>query len=370
MSSEMRPQPAGAGPGRVLLIGDADKALLDAHRMDRRVFEMRDNILDGIDAAARNRFDAVAVVMEGLLSQLGAILKALRKCTNARIILLARMHEEPIARRFATQVPGEPKWADEYHVCPTCLANLRPRRDEKGAQAKAESQISDLKSEISDFKSQIAPSSDPVIPADVQQRLEQLERLATTDDLTGLKNRRYTWEFARQILDRARQVGGRVTLLVFDIDNFKHYNDVYGHMTGDEILRQVAILMRRCCRPHDVVGRIGGDEFAVVFWDDPHAATGGVPRERRSVAGEHPPEAISVAKRFQQALGRTDLHLLGPRGEGVLTISGGLASFPRDGSTARQLFERADQALLEAKRGGKNRIYLVGEPQSDIADLA
>ncbi len=357
------PQPAGAGSGRVLLIGDADKVLLDARNMDRRIFEIHDNLLDGVDAAARNPFDAVAVVMDGASSQLGSVLKALRKSTPAKIILLAQMHEEPIARRLATQSPGEQRLADEYRVCPTSLSSLWPCGEGgKGVPAKAESPASGVKSQVVD-------SQPPAPSAEMLRRLEHLERLATTDDLTGLKNRRYIWEFARQILDRARRTNGRVTLLVFDIDNFKHYNDVYGHPTGDEILRQAAILMRRCCRPHDVVGRIGGDEFAVVFWDDPHRVRGGVPRERRSAAAEHPTEAITVAKRFQQALGKADLHLLGPKGEGVLTISGGLASFPRDGSTAQQLFERADRALLEAKRSGKNRIYLVGEPQSDIADI-
>jgi diguanylate cyclase (GGDEF)-like protein len=353
----------GGGPGRVLLIGDAEKALVDLGNLDRRVFEIRDNVLDGIDAAARNRFETVVVVMEGTLSRLAPILKALRRSTPARIVLLAQMHEEPIARRFVAQAPGEPKLADEYQVCPTCLASLRPcDASERVAKAKTESRVFDPQPPIQ------APT-DSERSVDVQQRMEQLERLATTDDLTGLKNRRYLWEFARQILERARRTHGRVTLLVFDIDNFKHYNDVYGHSTGDEILRQAAILMRRCCRPYDRVGRIGGDEFAVVFWDDPHRATGGVSRERRSAAAEHPTEAISVAKRFQQALSRTDLNLLGPKAEGVLTISGGLASFPRDGSTVQELFDRADRALLEAKRGGKNRIYLVGEPQSDIADI-
>jgi two-component system, cell cycle response regulator len=197
-----------------------------------------------------------------------------------------------------------------------------------------------------------------------------LEWLATTDDLTGLKNRRYIWEFARQILDRARQTQGRVTLLVFDIDNFKHYNDVYGHLTGDEILRQAAVLMRRCCRSHDVVGRIGGDEFAVIFWDDPNRTAGDITKERRAAASEHPGEAILLARRFQKEFGNADLHLLGPDGRGVLTISGGLASFPRDGTTVQQLFEQADLALRDAKGSGKNRIYLVGEPQSDIADIS
>ncbi|MHC4791938.1 MAG: GGDEF domain-containing protein, partial [Planctomycetota bacterium] len=229
------------------------------------------------------------------------------------------------------------------------------------------------------------------------EKIKQLERLATEDDLTGLKNRRYIWEFSRQIIEHAGKVSGRVTLLVFDIDNLKHYNDVYGHSAGDEVLKQAAVLIRRCCREHDVVGRIGGDEFAVVFWDDPQRKTPGTPRtamvqgvpakgaERRSARADHPKEAIFIAKRFVRELEKaelaprfvreqvdnmgTQLHLLGPEGKGVLTISGGLASFPRDGSTIQELFQQADKALLEAKRGGKNRIYLVGKPQSDIADI-
>ena len=98
-------------------------------------------------------------------------------------------------------------------------------------------------------------------------------------------------------------------------------------------------------------------------------ATGDVLQDRRSTASAHPTEAISVAKRFQKEFGNADLQFLGPRGEGVLTISGGLASFPRDGATVEQLFERADLALRDAKGSGKNRIYLVGEPQGDIAEI-
>ncbi len=363
MCSRTDAPPLGAGAGRMLLIGDFRRALMDARSVDRRVCEVRENILDGIDAAVRQRFDAIAIVMDGTSTQLGSALKALRDSTRARIILLARMHEEPIARRLMSDIPGEDRLADEYVVCPACFASLAARA---GVRVDAPAQTEPAGAS----ETQPQPLS-----AELEQRLRYLERLATTDDLTGLKNRRYIWEFARQILDRARQTKGRVMLLMFDIDNFKHYNDVYGHLTGDGILRQVAILMRRCCRPHDVVGRIGGDEFATIFWDDPHRVAGErpagaeVPHERRSAAAEHPREAISLIKRFQQALGKADLHLLGPGGEGVLTISGGLASFPRDGSTAEQLFERADQALLDAKRSGKNRIYLVGEPQSDIANL-
>jgi diguanylate cyclase (GGDEF)-like protein len=129
------------------------------------------------------------------------------------------------------------------------------------------------------------------------------------------------------------------------------------------------MLMRRCCRPHDIVGRIGGDEFSVIFWNEPRLRQGGPQAERRSVAAEHPKDAIFIAKRFRRELQKTEFDSLGPEGKGVLTISGGLASFPRDGSTVQELFVQADTALLEAKRSGKNRIYLVGEPESDIADI-
>jgi PleD family two-component response regulator len=214
-----------------------------------------------------------------------------------------------------------------------------------------------------------------VVDTTTEMRIRHLEKLATEDDITGLKNRRYIWEFSRQIIERAAKEDGRVTLLVFDIDNFKHYNDLYGHIAGDEILKQAAVLMRRCCRAHDVVGRVGGDEFAIVFWDDPKRETpdplaGGA--ERRSASADHPRQAISIAKRLVRELEAAELSTpgdLGPRGKGVLTISGGLASFPRDGGTIQELYEQADNALLEAKRSGKNRIYLVGKPQTNATDI-
>jgi diguanylate cyclase (GGDEF)-like protein len=297
----------------------------------------------------------VGVIMDGTAGQLGQALRALRQATDARILLLAQMHEEPIARRLTTVSPDVERLADGYLICPSCLAHFA--------------------AEVENGPAAPAPAPGPDLgagsgAAEWARRIRCLEELATTDDLTGLKNRRYLLEFARQILARAGSHNGRVTLLLFDIDNFKHYNDVYGHVVGDEILREAAILVRRCCRPHDVIGRIGGDEFAVLFWDDPYRPAGDSAQDRRSPASEHPTEAISVAKRFQKEFGRADLQYLGPGGEGVLTISGGLASFPRDGSTVEQLFRRADQALLDAKRRGKNRIYLVGEPRSDIADIA
>jgi PleD family two-component response regulator len=160
----------------------------------------------------------------------------------------------------------------------------------------------------------------------------------------------------------------RVTLFLFDIDNFKHYNDTYGHAVGDMVLRQAAVMMRRCCRAHDIIGRIGGDEFAVVFWDLP-GSQGRQDKlekaraERRRADVEHPQEAFFISERFRKEISSAEFSFLGHEGKGVLTISGGLASFSHDGMTPEELLEQADGAMLEAKRSGKNRIYLVGKPK-------
>jgi len=350
--------PISSRPPGILLVGDVGRAFIDADGVRQYSCAVAAGLLDATAMAARGDFAVVGVVMDGTAGHLYTALRALRQGTRARIVLLAQMHEEPIARRLVEDRSGEGKLADEYLVCPTFLTRLCDcappgRLPVLGGPAQA------------------SPTGAlaQVDPTQLEQKLRHLEYLATTDDLTELKNRRYIWEFARQALERAKVSHGRMTLLLFDIDNFKHYNDVYGHLAGDEILRQAGILMRRCCRPHDVVGRVGGDEFAVVFWDDPYRTDGHVERDRRSADTDHPTESISVAKRFQKEFGDAELPLLGPEAQGVLTISGGLASFPRDGSTIQDLFQRADLALLDAKRSGKNRIYLVGEAQSDIADI-
>jgi len=337
---------------KILLIGDISRAFLDAGAITKEPCEVRASMPDAIDVAAKNSFRAICVVMSGMSAKLSSALKALREVNSeAKIILLAQMCEEPIAIQLIGASFNGTNLADDYLICPVQVDNLYESIMPAVGRQKVEA------------------ARPATVDASTEMKIKQLEKLATEDDLTGLKNRRYIWEFSRQIIEHARKENGRVTLLVFDIDNLKHYNDVYGHLAGDEILKQAAVLMRRCCRGHDVVGRIGGDEFAVVFWDEPQRKPVGLETERRSATAEHPKEALFIAERFRRELKRTELHLLGPEGKGVLTISGGLASFPRDGSTIQQLFQQADRALLEAKRSGKNRIYLVGKPQNDIADV-
>jgi diguanylate cyclase (GGDEF)-like protein len=344
-----RPIPADGGWQRVLLVGDVSQVFLDADAAAKNRYEVCDNISDAVDAASKDSFASIGIVMHGT-SRLESALKTLRKKCDARIILLAQMYEEPIAIRLVGSTFNGATLADDYLICPVEANRFNG---------------SFISSQAHTERGAISPAA---LDTTVEKRIRVLERLVTEDDLTGLKNRRYIWEFSRQIIERAKDSNEQVTLLVFDIDNFKHYNDVYGHLAGDEILRQAAVLMRRCCRKHDVVGRIGGDEFAVVFWDGGQVPAG-PETERRSAAADHPKEAIFIAKRFRKEFEKAELHLLGPEGKGTLTISGGLAGCPRGGTTIQELFQQADKALLEAKRSGKNRIYLVGKPEKDIADI-
>ena len=342
---------------KILLIGDIGRAFLDANAATETRSEICADMSEAIDIAARKNFAAIAIVMSGISAKLSSDLKALRDNCDAKIILLAQMYEEPIAIHLVNLPYNGSSLADDYFICPVGADSFYESIMTNGDRGKTEA----------------APSAP--VDTSTETRIRYLERLATEDDLTGLKNRRYIWEFSRQIIEYAKKENGRVTLLVFDIDDLKKYNDIYGHHAGDEILKQAAVLMRRSCRGHDVVGRVGGDEFAVIFWDDPQQERAAAPsksEERRSSHADHPAEAITIANRFVKELGNAEMSTfggLGPGGKGVLTISGGLASYPRDGETIEQLFQQADKALLEAKRSGKNRIYLVGKPQNDITDI-
>jgi len=180
------------------------------------------------------------------------------------------------------------------------------------------------------------------------QQFDQLRDLSFKDELTGVWNRRYFNRFLHRLIERASEQRRDLTLMVFDIDDFKIYNDRFGHPAGDEILQETAKLMVQSIRNHDVVARIGGDEFAVIFWDNDEA-----PRKPNS---HHPQDVLAAAKRFQQAVYAHRFPKLLDHAPGTLTISGGLASFPWDGRTPQELVDHADAMALNSKRQGKNAI--------------
>lgn len=176
---------------------------------------------------------------------------------------------------------------------------------------------------------------------------KELRHAAFTDSLTSAWNRRYFDRFMDAAIEQARNARRTVTLMVFDIDNFKSYNDAFGHGAGDEILTETVRLLNAVIRPTDRVCRVGGDEFAVIFYE-PEG-----PRDATS----RPPESIhDIATRFQQEICSHKFPKLGEQAAGTLTISGGLATFPWDGHNRATLLERADQLSMASKRQGKNAL--------------
>jgi diguanylate cyclase (GGDEF)-like protein len=171
--------------------------------------------------------------------------------------------------------------------------------------------------------------------------------MAFQDELTGAWNRRFYGVFMKKIIRTAARQRRTLTVLVFDIDDFKHYNDEFGHDAGDEVLRETVRLLNSVIRAGDRVCRIGGDEFVVIF-GDPEG-----PREPDS----NPPETVEeIAGRFQDQVCQMKFPKLGLDAPGTLSVSGGLATYPWDGSDPESLLRHADQLALQSKKSGKNVI--------------
>ena len=186
----------------------------------------------------------------------------------------------------------------------------------------------------------------------VTKRGEWLRHLAITDELTGLFNRRYFYTRTDLILRQMQQEDRSAMLVLFDLDNFKHYNDTHGHAVGDAILRELAVMMRQTLRETDLVARIGGDEFAVLIWEaEPPRLS-----HSRSIKS-----ALALVRRFAETISRHSFAVLGAESRGSLALSGGAAVLGPDGETCRELMHSADRALLRAKDSGKGVINLLGD---------
>lgn len=175
----------------------------------------------------------------------------------------------------------------------------------------------------------------------------QLRDAAFTDPLTGAFNRRYFDRFLLSALHEAQTRRNFVSVALFDLDNFKQFNDLYGHEAGDDVLREVVRLLSSTIRPTDRVCRLGGDEFAVIFHD---------PAGPRQEGSKHPAAVQDIALRFQKQVAAHKFPKLAQQAPGPLGVSGGLATFPWDGRTSQELLARADELLLLSKRQGKNAI--------------
>ena len=169
-------------------------------------------------------------------------------------------------------------------------------------------------------------------------QLERTERSAMTDPLTTMFNRRY-FDSALEIeVRRSRRYSLGMSLLLLDLDFFKSVNDIYGHVFGDLVLRRAGQVVRRAVRESDVACRFGGDEFAVILPETDRLGAYAV--------------AERIRRRIESRFANTPL-------EGrlvAMTASGGLAVFAEDGAAGEKLVERADQALYQAKRDGRNLV--------------
>jgi diguanylate cyclase (GGDEF)-like protein len=168
---------------------------------------------------------------------------------------------------------------------------------------------------------------------------KRLAELALTDPLTALPNRRQFEELLHAELARIRRHGGECGVVMLDVDFFKTYNDHNGHVAGDEVLKQLAVLLRGQLRVGDLAARYGGEEFAILM-PDTGRAEGLLVLERLRAVVEHHPFVGRAAQ---------------PGGQ--LTISGGIAVCPEHGCNYEELLRRADAALYAAKNAGRNRVH-------------
>jgi len=189
--------------------------------------------------------------------------------------------------------------------------------------------------------------------------IERLREMAYSDELTAAGNRRAFERFLPQAIMNASEKGRPLALMVFDIDNFKRYNDEFGHDAGDAVLVETVALLRAVIRRGDRVFRIGGDEFVVVFAD---------PEGQRAVGAGHIESVDQLVKRFRQRVAELSLPQLGHSGPGTVTISAGLSTYPWDGSDGPSLVAHADRLALESKRRGKNLITFGPGARENVAD--
>ena len=177
-----------------------------------------------------------------------------------------------------------------------------------------------------------------LLAVEVRSMEASLRRAATSDALTGLPNRLAVTERFDQEVARATRLSASFAFLLFDVDHFKKVNDLHGHLTGDAVLRHVGAVLMANKRTEDVLARIGGDEFLLLLVGV-HATAN---------------EAVVLADRLRLRV--QDEHLSHAGKDVTVTVSGGLAMYPGDGSTWEALFATADGRLYDSKGAGRNRL--------------
>ena len=173
---------------------------------------------------------------------------------------------------------------------------------------------------------------------------EKIQRQATTDGLTGLVNHKTFYEILEKELWRSRRYGGRISLIMVDVDNLKNINDAYGHRAGDKAIRQISKKIKECIRQIDTAARYGGDEFAIILLNSSLE------------------DATVVAQRMVDAVANS--HTTWQKEQIPLSISVGLGQYDPE-TTPEDITSRSDQALYMAKQAGKNTVRIFESAKND-----
>jgi diguanylate cyclase (GGDEF)-like protein len=174
--------------------------------------------------------------------------------------------------------------------------------------------------------------------------LKQQEILAKTDGLTGLLNKTHILKSIRDLITSDEERPAALSVFLFDIDHFKHYNDTNGHLPGDELLKSLCAFLKDSIRGEDLLGRYGGEEFLL------------------AMPGSGKQEAWRAADRIRELIEAQNFPLRQIQPGGRITVSGGVATWPGDGDDLETLVGCADQALYQAKRAGRNRVFAHSAP--------
>lgn len=188
-----------------------------------------------------------------------------------------------------------------------------------------------------DFQIMTSIATQLLVAVENVRLYELTKKYSITDELTQLYNYRYLQQELRQEVGRSKRYDRPVSLIMIDVDYFKKYNDTYGHIKGDAVLAEIAMLLKGCCREIDKVARYGGEEFAIVL---PETDSTG---------------AYIVAEKMREAIASHQFTGTGSTRDARLTISLGVASYPEHASGQEDLLKAADNALYLAKNQGRNR---------------
>ncbi len=300
----------------------AEAALRHAEEKYRAIFEHTAEGIFQTDAEGRYLSANPALARlygydspDALMAQARNVAQQLYVEPGRRMEFVRLMEAQDIVTDFESEVHcqnGTRVWISE---------SARAVRDEAGTLLCYEGTVQDI-------------TERKALEAERESQLAEALARADRDPLTGLLNHRAFHKRLEQEADRARREGTMLAVAVMDMDNFKFFNDAYGHAVGDDVLRQVATALSGCCRSYDTLARFGGDEFALLL------------------PGAGPAKAEDTARRLREAVQQLGYRPPGYDSPIPLALSVGLAVFPDDGPGRLDALTTADARLLLAKSGG------------------